>query len=168
MSAAVGGNYVNRFNIDGRSYKVIPQIERSERLNADQLQNIYVTGPAGKLVPLSTLATIENSTVPRSLNRFQQLNSVKISGVALRPLDEALTYMEDTAAQILPKGYKIDYTGQSANSASKATNSSQPLSSPSSSYSSCLPRSLIPSATPSSSSPAPCPSPCLARSSSPS
>ncbi|WP_052362424.1 efflux RND transporter permease subunit [Geminisphaera colitermitum] len=113
MSAAVGGNYVNRFNIDGRSYKVIPQIERSERLNADQLQNIYVTGPAGKLVPLSTLATIENSTVPRSLNRFQQLNSVKISGVALRPLDEALTYMEDTAAQILPKGYKIDYTGQS-------------------------------------------------------
>ncbi|EIQ01879.1 cation/multidrug efflux pump [Opitutaceae bacterium TAV1] len=113
MSAAVGGNYVNRFNIDGRSYKVIPQIARSGRLNADQLRNIYVTGPAGQLVPLSTVATIEDSTVPRTLNRFQQLNSVKISGMALRPLDEALRFLEDTAAEVMPKGYKIDYTGQS-------------------------------------------------------
>ncbi|AHF91937.1 acriflavine resistance protein B [Opitutaceae bacterium TAV5] len=113
MSAAVGGNYVNRFNIDGRSYKVIPQVARSERLNADQLRNIYVTGPAGQLVPLSTVATIEDSTVPRTLNRFQQLNSVKISGMALRPLDEALRFLEDTATEVMPKGYKIDYTGQS-------------------------------------------------------
>ena len=54
LAALVGGNFVNRFNIDGRSYKVIPQIERVERLNPDQLENIYVTGPNGQLVPLST------------------------------------------------------------------------------------------------------------------
>ncbi|MDR1284402.1 MAG: efflux RND transporter permease subunit [Opitutaceae bacterium] len=113
MSAAVGGNYVNRFNIDGRSYKVIPQIARGERLNADQLRNIHVTGPDGQLVPLGTVATIEDSTVPRTLNRFQQLNSVKISGMALRPLDEALRFLEDTATEVMPRGYKIDYTGQS-------------------------------------------------------
>jgi multidrug efflux pump len=84
-----------------------------DRLNPDQLQNIYITGPGGQLVPLSTIATIKNTTVPRSLNRFQQLNAVKISGVALRPLDQALSFLEDEAAKILPKGYTLDYTGES-------------------------------------------------------
>jgi len=113
LGAATGGNFVNRFNIEGRSYKVIPQIKRSERLNADQLRNIYVTGPNNQLVPLSTIATIQNKTVPRSLNRFQQLNAVKISGVCIVPLDQGLKFLEDEAAKILPKGYAIDYTGES-------------------------------------------------------
>ncbi len=113
LGAAVGGNFVNRFNIAGRSYKVIPQVERVERLNPDQLQNLYVTGPAGQLVPLSTVATLRHSTEARSLNRFQQLNAVKISGVAVRPLDEALRFLEDEAAKLLPQGYVIDYTGES-------------------------------------------------------
>ena len=64
-------------------------------------------------MPLSTIATIQNSTVPRSLNRFQQLNAVMLSGVPVRPLDEALRFLEDEAAKILPKGYVIDYTGES-------------------------------------------------------
>src|SRR3954469_10033298 len=80
MSSMLGGNYVNRFNIAGRSYKVIPQIERSERLNPEQLQDIHITGPGGQLIPLSSIAHIENRTVPRALNRFQQLNAVKLSG----------------------------------------------------------------------------------------
>lgn len=113
MAAMLGGNFVNRFNVAGRSYKVIPQIVRVDRLNPDQLKNIHVTGPKGELLPLSTVATIKNSTVPRSLNRFQQLNAVKISGVAVRPLDEALGYLEAEAAKILPKGYVLDYTGES-------------------------------------------------------
>ncbi|HSR36826.1 MAG TPA: efflux RND transporter permease subunit [Desulfurivibrionaceae bacterium] len=113
LGAMVGGNFVNRFDIAGRSYKVIPQVERQGRLNPDQLNNIYVTGPNGQLVPLSTVATLRNSTVPRSLNRFQQLNAVKISGVPVRPLDEALRFLEDEAAEILPQGYVLDYTGES-------------------------------------------------------
>jgi len=113
LGSMVGGDFVNRFDIAGRSYKVIPQIKRTDRLNPAQLKNIYVTGPQGQLVPLSTIATIRNTTVPRSLNRFQQLNAVKISGVAVRPLDEALAYLEAEAAKILPKGYVIDYSGES-------------------------------------------------------
>ena len=113
MAAMIGGNFVNRFNISGRSYKVIPQIQRVDRLNPNQLKNIYVTDSNGKLIPLSTIATIKDSTVPRSLNRFQQLNAVKISGVAIRPLDEALKFLEDKAAEILPQGYVLDYTGES-------------------------------------------------------
>lgn len=113
IAAMVGGNYVNRFNIAGRSYKVIPQIRRAGRLNPDQLQNIYVTGPEGRLIPLGSVATLEASAEPRSLNRFQQLNAVKLSGVAIRPLDEALSYLEDEAAKFLPQGYVIDYTGES-------------------------------------------------------
>jgi len=113
LSTLVGGNFVNRFSLAGRSYKVIPQVKRIERLNANQLENTYVKGPNGQLVPLSTFATLHKKTGPRSLNRFQQFNAVKISGVAIRPLDEALTYLETEAAKILPKGYKIDYTGES-------------------------------------------------------
>ncbi len=110
-----GGNYVNRFSIQGRSYKVIPQIRRVERLTTDQLQNVYVSGPNGQLVQLSTFATIKNDVQPRSLNRFNQLNSVKIQGV-IPPsvtVDQALKVLEDEAAKILPNGYTVDYTGES-------------------------------------------------------
>src|ERR1019366_2194941 len=113
LAAALGGNYVNRFSVAGRSYKVIPQLLRSERLNPSQLNDIYVTGPNGQLISLDAIAKIHNAVVPRSLNRFQQLNAVKISGVAIRPLDEALSYLEGEAAQLLPQGYRIDYTGES-------------------------------------------------------
>jgi multidrug efflux pump len=113
MASMLGGDFVNRFNIAGRSYKVIPQIKRVDRLNPEQLNDIYITGPDGNLVPFSTVASIRNTTVPRSMNRFQQLNAVKISGVSVRPLDEALRYLEDEAAKILPKGYVVDYTGES-------------------------------------------------------
>ncbi|MFH0725871.1 MAG: efflux RND transporter permease subunit [Pseudomonadota bacterium] len=113
MASMLGGGFVNRFNIAGRSYKVIPQIKRMDRLNPDQLNNIYITGPEGTLVPFSTVASIRNTTVPRSMNRFQQLNAVKISGVSLRPLNDALRFLEDEAAKILPKGYVIDYSGES-------------------------------------------------------
>ncbi|MEJ2177179.1 MAG: efflux RND transporter permease subunit, partial [Gammaproteobacteria bacterium] len=78
VSIMLGGNYVNRFNIEGRSYRVIPQVKRAERLSPEQLKDIYITGPDDSLVPLSTVATLRNKTVPRSLNRFQQMNAVKL------------------------------------------------------------------------------------------
>ncbi|WP_404369305.1 efflux RND transporter permease subunit [Corallococcus coralloides] len=113
LGSAVGGNYVNRFNIAGRSYKVIPQVLRTSRLTPEQLKDLHVTGPDGKLVALSAIASLQDKVAPRSLNRFQQLNAVKLSGVAIRPLDEALTFLETEAARILPAGYRIDYTGES-------------------------------------------------------
>jgi multidrug efflux pump len=112
LAAALSGNYVNRFNIDGRAYKVIPQIARAQRLNPEQLQNIFVTGPNEKLVPLSTIATLRDTTVPRSLNRFQQLNAIKLSGMTAQ-LDEGLKVLEAAAREILPPGYTINYTGES-------------------------------------------------------
>jgi len=113
LAVATGGNFVNRFNMDGRSYKVIPLVSRVDRLTSEQLQNIHVATPAGEMVPLSTFAHIARSVVPRSLNRFQQLNAVKLSGVSTRTLDEALSFLEDAAEEILPSGYSIDYTGES-------------------------------------------------------
>ena len=115
LSVLLGGNYVNRFSIQGRSYKVIPQVKRSERLTADQLSQIYISGGNGKLVPLSTFATLQTTTEPRQLKRFQQLNAVRIQG-AIPPgvsIDAALTYLEDEAHKILPRGYTIDYAGES-------------------------------------------------------
>src|SRR5688500_16596229 len=99
LSTLLGGDYVNRFSIQGRSYKVIPQIKRAERLTPDQLSDIYITGSANaasggsgrnqansgesenRLVPLSTFATLRTTTEPRELKKFQQLNAVRIQGV---------------------------------------------------------------------------------------
>jgi len=115
LSTMLGGNYVNRFSIQGRSYKVIPQIRRMDRLTPEQLSQIYVKGSADKLVPLSTFATLKTTTEPRSLNKFQQLNAVRIQGVIPPnvPLDKALTFLEDQAKQILPQGFTVDYAGES-------------------------------------------------------
>jgi multidrug efflux pump len=115
LSRLLGGNFVNRFSVQGRSYKVIPQIKRAERLTAEQLQSVYVTGPGGKLVPLSTFATLNTTTQPRELKRFQQLNAVRIQAVIppTLPLDEALSFLESNARQILPRGYTIDFAGES-------------------------------------------------------
>jgi multidrug efflux pump len=113
LSASIGGNFVNRFNIAGRSYKVIPQIKRIDRLNPEQLQNIYVSGPNNQLISLSTLASIKHNTVARSLNRMQQLNAVTISGVPAVSLDAALKFLENEARNTMPSGYVLDYTGES-------------------------------------------------------
>ncbi|HYM75324.1 MAG TPA: efflux RND transporter permease subunit [Candidatus Dormibacteraeota bacterium] len=115
LSTMLGGNYVNRFSIQGRSYKVIPQVKRVERLTADQLSQIYVKGSADKLVPLSTFATLKTTTEPRSLNKFQQLNAVRIQGVIPPPvpLDQALTELEKDAQEVLPQGFTVDYAGES-------------------------------------------------------
>ncbi|HXU62022.1 MAG TPA: efflux RND transporter permease subunit, partial [Polyangia bacterium] len=76
LATMLGGNYINRFNMDGRSYKVIAQVERAGRLTPADLGDIHVTGPAGTLIPLSSIATFRTDVEPRSLNRFQQLNAV--------------------------------------------------------------------------------------------
>jgi len=115
LSTFLGGDYVNRFSIQGRSYKVIPQVKRTERLTPEQLADLHVTGPDGKLVPLSTFATLKTSTQPRELKRFQQLNAVRIQGV-IPPgvsLDKALAYLETEAKAMLPAGFTIDYAGES-------------------------------------------------------
>lgn len=113
LGAAIGGNYVNRFSIDGRSYKVIPQLKRGSRLNPEQLNEIYTSGPDGQLIPLSSIATIVDTVEPRSLNRFQQLNSVKISGVYQGTVDAGLLFFEDLTDELLPNGFVVDYTGES-------------------------------------------------------
>ena len=113
LSASIGGNYVNWFNMEGLSYKVIPQIKRVDRLNPEQLDQIYVSGPNNQLIPLNTIAHIEHTTVARSLNRMQQLNAVTISGVPAGSVDATLKFLEDEAHRILPPGYVIDYTGGS-------------------------------------------------------
>lgn len=115
LGTMLGGNYTNRFSIQGRSYKVIAQAKRENRLNPEQLQDFYVSGPDGSLVQLSTFATLKTDTKPRTLNRFQQMNSATIQGVVPPhiSLDTALKTLESEAHKILPRGFNIDYAGES-------------------------------------------------------
>jgi multidrug efflux pump len=115
LATLLGGDYVNRFSIDGRSYKVIPQVVRSERLTPDQLSRIYVTGSRDALVPLSTFASLRTTAEPRELKKFQQLNAVRLQGV-IPPhvsLDRALRFLEQETHGLLPQGFTTDYAGES-------------------------------------------------------
>lgn len=115
LTSALGGNYINYFDFAGRSYQVIPQVERDTRLNAKQLLNYYITASNGSVVPLATVASLKTKVVPESLNHFQQLNSATLSGVPAPgvTLGEALSTMQNIAKDLLPQGYSIDYAQQS-------------------------------------------------------
>ena len=115
LSTLLGGDYVNRFSIQGRSYKVIPQVKRTERLTPDQLGQLYVSGSDDALVPLSTFAGLKTTAEPRELKKFQQLNAVRIQGVIPPPvpLDAALSFLETEARALMPQGFTIDYAGES-------------------------------------------------------
>ena len=115
LSAALGGNYVNYFSIQGRAYRVISQVAQSDRLNPHQLDDYYIKTPDGKSIPASTVAHLNWETVPESINHFQQLNSATVIGVIAPSvsLGQALQFMRDTLNQVAPSGYTADYAGQS-------------------------------------------------------
>jgi len=115
LAGALSQNYINYFNYAGRSYQVIPQMIRAERITDNQLLNYYIKAADGTSVPLSTIAKLKTAIVPESLNHFQQLNSATISAIALPSVSmgAALTTFKALALDILPPGYNIDYAAQS-------------------------------------------------------
>jgi multidrug efflux pump len=115
LATMLGGNYVNRFSLEGRSYKVIPQVQRRYRVNPEQLSEFRVATRTGELVPLEAVVSVSESVQPQRLQRFQQRNSAKLSAVPVPgvSLGAALGFLEEQAAEIFPRGYKLDYAGAS-------------------------------------------------------
>jgi multidrug efflux pump len=115
LRSALSEGYINYFNFAGRSYQVIPQMMRVNRLNQNQLLDYYITTKNGSSIPLSTIAKLKTVIVPESINHFQQLNSATISAVASPgvTMGQALDTLQSLAKQILPQGYSVDYAGQS-------------------------------------------------------
>jgi multidrug efflux pump len=115
LTMALSGGYTQYFDLDGRSYKVVPQVAQRFRLNADQILNYYIKTGDGSSVPLSTVAKLRSTTEPESLNHFQQANAVTISGVPAPGVivGEALETLKEIANRALPPGYVVDYAGPS-------------------------------------------------------
>jgi multidrug efflux pump len=115
LAVLLSGGYSNRFNHDGRSYKVIPQVEDSARSTPDAILNLKVRAADGGLVSVSSFVKLETTAAPRALTRFQQRNSFKVYGGVANGVtkDEALRALEQAAKRILPAGYAIDYAGES-------------------------------------------------------
>ncbi|HQS84499.1 MAG TPA: efflux RND transporter permease subunit [Alphaproteobacteria bacterium] len=115
LSAAYSNGYINYFAFNGRSYQVIPQIMRESRLNPEDLETIYLKTPTQGMIPLSTVASLKSSVVPRSLSHFQQLNAAIISGAPMPgvTIGGALETLKQIAQETLPGGYSIDYAGPS-------------------------------------------------------
>jgi len=115
LSGYFGEGYVNRFNMQGRSYKIIPQVPDISRSSIEKLDDIYLKTASGEQVPLSSIMSISNQVEPSKRTQFQQLNSLTIEGI-LRPgvtLGDGLSYLEEEAKNTFPKGFKWDYTGSS-------------------------------------------------------
>lgn len=115
LGALLGGGYANRFNYFDRSYKVIPQIGREDRSSVGPLLDLKIKTPAGDLVPVSAFTTIEAIASPRTLNRFQQRNAVRVFG-GVQPgvtKEEALAVLEKAALAVAGAGVKLDYAGES-------------------------------------------------------
>jgi len=114
LGAALGGGYVNYFSIDGRSYRVIPQVAQTVRLNPDQVLDYYIRAGDGSMIPVSTVASLSHEVVPESINRFQQLNSATVSGVYAGGLSQqqVLDFMKGILNEVAPSGYAADYAGQ--------------------------------------------------------
>ncbi len=115
LSVLLGEGYVNRFNLQGRSYKVIPQLDREFRLSTEMFDEYYLESAAGEQVPLSQLVRIERSVEPSQRSQFQQLNAVTVEGSPLPgvSLGQALDFLRDKADEIFPVGYSVDYNGES-------------------------------------------------------
>lgn len=115
LTSALSGNYINHFNLKGRSYQVIPQLDRRFRLSPEQLSEIYVRTAQNDMVPLSTVVTPVQKVQPNSITHFQQLNSATLEGVMMPgvTLGTALEYLKKQSVDILPKGFTPDYAGQS-------------------------------------------------------
>ncbi len=115
LATFLGGNYVNRFNLYGRSYEVIPQVPRDNRLVPDWLMRYQLRTAAGDLVPLSAVASVTPTVQPNSLPSFQQLNSATLQGVPFpgHTIGEALAFLQEQAKQVMPEGFTIDYQGES-------------------------------------------------------
>ena len=123
LATLLGGNYVNRFSLEGRSYKVIPQVDRQFRLEPEQLQDYYLRTASGGQVPLASLVHIETTVEPSKRTQFQQLNSLTVQGL-MAPgvtLGDAMAYLEEQAREIFPRGYTWDYTGSSRQFAQQGT-----------------------------------------------
>jgi multidrug efflux pump len=115
LAGMLNEDYVNWFSLEGRSYKVIPQVEPGFRNDAGELGDYYVRNGAGELVPLSALVQVRKEVEPSKRTQFQQLNSVTLSGVMTPgvPLGDALAYLEEQAAVIFPQGVRYDFKGES-------------------------------------------------------
>jgi multidrug efflux pump len=114
LSAMLGGGYVNYFALDGRSYKVMPQVQQRSRLNPSQILNYYIRTSSGASVPLSTIAHVVTQTEPESINHFQQLNAAIVQGVTAPgvSMGTAMDFLDNLAARTLPAGYSVDYGGE--------------------------------------------------------
>ncbi len=115
LATLLGGNYVNRFNLYGRSYQVIPQVPREFRLAPDWIKRYEVKTSSGKLVPLSTVVNVRQSVQPNALTSFQQLNSAILSGVPFpgRTVGELIDFLKAKSSDIFPEGFTYDFQGES-------------------------------------------------------
>ncbi len=113
LGVFVNENYVNRINVDGRAYEVIPQVSDEFRLTADTVNNYYLRAGNGTQVPLSSIITLEEDVEPNKLFQFNQLNSATFQGIPAPgvTMDQVVDFLDNYAATKFPSGFSYDWQG---------------------------------------------------------
>lgn len=115
LSSYLSGNFVNRYDQQGRAYRVVPMLQEQDMLNPSDILNVQIRTPSGALIPLRSIASIESETAPRALTKFAQKNAFRIFGEVIpgTTKEQGLAALEQAAKDILPASYDIDYAGES-------------------------------------------------------
>lgn len=115
LAGLYGENFINRFNLQGQSYKVIPLLSRQYRYDPDSFNKIYLRTAEGQLVPLSSIVKVDITTQPNAIYQYQQLNAVTLQGMMKPPetIDSALNFLRTTLKANYPTGYGVGYSGES-------------------------------------------------------
>ena len=114
LASMLSGGYINRFNMEGRSYQVIPQVDDQFRPSKEALQDYYIRAGNGELVPLSSVVSFTEEVEPSNRTQFNQQNSLTLEGVVMPGVaaGTAMEFMEQTASDVFPQGFSYDYTGE--------------------------------------------------------
>ncbi|HKK57647.1 efflux RND transporter permease subunit [Marinobacter sp.] len=115
MSSMLGGGFINRFNMQGRSYQVIPQVDQQFRLDEQALNDYYLRADSGELIPLGSVISFTRDVEPSQRTQFNQLNSLTLEGVVSpgTTIGDAMAFIEQAADETFPQGFTFDYTGES-------------------------------------------------------
>ncbi len=115
LGILVGGGAVAQFDRDSNSYDIITQVPAEWRDNPEKLGSFFVRARSGAMVPLSSVVSINATVSAASVDQFNQLNSATLSAMPMIGLSTgvALAELEQIAAEVLPDGFFIEYSGQS-------------------------------------------------------
>jgi HAE1 family hydrophobic/amphiphilic exporter-1 len=115
MQVLLGSSYVNDFDFNNRSYRVYVQADQQFRSKPEDITRYYVRTAEGRMMPLSNVVSVRETTAPKLISHYNLFRSVELSGSAAPGFSsgQALQAMEGLSSRVLPQGMSFAWSGLS-------------------------------------------------------